>query len=121
MALTPTTIVPGDDPGTPSVAYIDAVLNAWQADTAAAAPLEDVMAHPAAAHLAGMGEIVARRILERMEGQPDSSHAGWFELLREITGKKPVPDEHEGDLAQMAEHWIEWGRLHANWLYIPFG
>jgi hypothetical protein len=121
METTPTAIVPTDDPSLPTVAYIDAVLDAWQADTAAMSSDADIMAHPAHAHLASFGEVVARRILERMEGQPDSSHPGWFSLLREITGKAPVPQEHSGDMVKMAEHWIEWGKRHANWLYVPFG
>ena len=121
MHQTPTAVVPTRDSALPTVAYIDAVLDAWQADTISMSSMSDMMAHPAHAHLASFGHITAQRVLERMQGDPESTHPGWFALLHEITGQAPVPDEHAGDMRKMAEHWVEWGRLHASWLYVPFG
>ena len=118
----PTKIPRKSDPGSPTVEYVDAVLDAWMMDTSVFSSPSAIMAHPAHAHLASLGEIVASRILERMEGIPGSVNVGWFGLLQEITGKTPeIPEHHWGDIEGMARHWVEWAKMHSYGVYVPFG
>ena len=56
----------------------------------------------------GMGLPVVPLILEELQREPDQ----WFWALEAITEASPVPQEAQGNVRQMAEAWVEWGRLH---------
>ena len=47
-------------------------------------------------------------ILDELRREPDQ----WFIALKRITGEDPVPDDARGDVDQMAEAWLNWGREH---------
>jgi hypothetical protein len=36
----------------------------------------------------------------------------WFWALEAITGENPIPVGSEGKIREMAQAWIEWGRIH---------
>jgi hypothetical protein len=54
----------------------------------------------------GMGERALRLILRELENETDH----WFWALEAITGENPVPEEAAGEVEQMAQAWIDWGR-----------
>jgi len=54
----------------------------------------------------GMGMPVVPLILEELQREPDQ----WFWALEAITEENPVPPEAAGNVRQMAQAWIEWGR-----------
>ena len=54
----------------------------------------------------GMGRPVVPLILEELRREPDQ----WFWALEAITEENPVPLEDRGNVRQMAEAWIEWGK-----------
>jgi hypothetical protein len=54
----------------------------------------------------GMGFPAVRLMLEDLQKHP----AHWFWALEVITGENPVPEEARGNVAKMAEAWIDWGK-----------
>src|SRR5438093_12816601 len=57
-------------------------------------------------HIIGMGLPVVPLILEELRREPDQ----WFWALEAITEENPVPSEDAGNVRQMANAWIKWGR-----------
>jgi hypothetical protein len=55
----------------------------------------------------GMGWDAVPLILEELAREPDQ----WFWALEAITDENPVPTEAAGQVRQMAQAWIDWGRL----------
>ena len=62
--------------------------------------------HPAYQQLIGMGSDVLPLIFEELDEAPGH----WFWALRAITGEDPVLPEDVGDVPQMTEAWLRWGR-----------
>ncbi len=56
----------------------------------------------------GMGLPVVPLILEELQREPDQ----WFWALEAITEANPVPQEAQGNVRQMAQAWVDWGRQH---------
>lgn len=54
----------------------------------------------------GMGVPVVPLLLEELHRQPDH----WFWALESITGTNPVQEQHLGQVALMAQDWVNWGR-----------
>ncbi len=48
-------------------------------------------------------------ILKQLEEERDEPDH-WFWALRILTDANPVPDEHKGNIVEMANDWIEWGK-----------
>jgi hypothetical protein len=63
--------------------------------------------HPAYQRIIGMGQPVVSLIMRELEREPDH----WFWALSAITAANPVKPEQRGKLKQMAQAWIEWGRV----------
>jgi len=78
----------------------------WKQDTAALSSITHIARHPAYQRIIGMGEKALPLILQELQREPDE----WFWALTAITGASPIPTEASGDLAQMAEAWLRWGR-----------
>src|SRR5438128_12663995 len=55
----------------------------------------------------GMGEPVVPLILDELEREPNQ----WFWALHAITEQDPVPPEANGKPHEMAQAWLEWGRV----------
>jgi len=53
----------------------------------------------------GLGRAAVPLILAELRREPDQ----WFWALEAITGENPVPEDAAGDVARMAEAWIDWG------------
>ena len=56
----------------------------------------------------GMGQPVVPLILEELERDPDQ----WFWALEAITEENPVSPAAVGNVRQMADAWLQWGREH---------
>lgn len=61
---------------------------------------------PAYRQIVALGEPAIPLLLAELEREPDF----WFAALREITGANPVLPEHRGNLAEMSNDWVNWGR-----------
>ena len=57
----------------------------------------------------GMGWDAVPLILEELGREPNQ----WFWALEAITDENPVPPEAAGKVGQMAQAWINWGRLNS--------
>ena len=62
--------------------------------------------HPAYQQIIGMGQDALPLIFREL----DSTPGHWFWALRAITGQDPVPPEHVGEIPQMTDAWLRWGR-----------
>jgi hypothetical protein len=78
----------------------------WERDTAMLSSITDIAMHPAYQQIIGIGPIAVSLILYEMSQKP--SH--WFWALKSITGEDPVPLGAKGNIKEMTEAWLNWGR-----------
>ena len=81
----------------------------WRRKTAGLPRVKDRISHPLYLQIIDWGEDAVPHILsELMNREPDH----WFEALSQITGANPVPLQSRGNVREMADAWVRWGRLH---------
>ena len=78
----------------------------WRRNRHRGADVAAMVMHPAYQRIIGMGEDAIPLILSELDCQPDH----WFWALHSITGADPVPEDCQGNISEMANAWIEWGR-----------
>lgn len=78
----------------------------WHRETGMLSSISKKAMHPTYQRIIGMGDKAVTPILRRLQERPDH----WFWALNAITGENPVPQECAGNLRQMADAWIVWGR-----------
>lgn len=78
----------------------------WEAETAFLASITGISMHPAYQQIIGMGPTAIPLILSDLGKKPGH----WFWALKSITGEDPVLPEHRGNMKQMAEDWLRWGK-----------
>jgi hypothetical protein len=78
----------------------------WKEERPPSSSVRSLVIHPAYQQIIGMGSRATPLILAELEREVDH----WFWALRSIEGVDPVPEESRGNLRQMANAWIEWGR-----------
>lgn len=78
----------------------------WKYETAMLSLIPQKVKHPAYRKIISMGWVVVPLILKELEREPDH----WFWALRNITGANPVQDSHRGNMKEVAQDWIEWGK-----------
>jgi hypothetical protein len=80
----------------------------WQEETKTVSSTTDRVMHSAYQDIIGMGPVAVPYIFREMQ-----NHGGhWFWALRHITHENPVPAEDAGNIQQMTEAWLRWGREH---------
>ena len=102
--LAPTPIAPPE----PSVdeAFRDLAAS-WRKQTSLLSSVAKITAHPAYHQIIGMGEDVVPLILSDLaQNGPDH----WFWALAAITRENPITDGMAGDMEQMTEAWLTWGK-----------
>lgn len=83
-----------------------ALAEQWRRETGMLSSISKMAMHPAYQRIIGMGARAISPILLDLQKRPDH----WFWALNAITGENPVPQESIGNLRQMAEAWIGWGK-----------
>lgn len=78
----------------------------WKRETAFTSSLHDIVMNTAYQRIIGLGPKVIPLILHELQRRPNH----WFWALKALTAADPVKDEDRGDVAKMAEAWIEWGK-----------
>lgn len=78
----------------------------WKNETLLSSKGTDLINHPAYQTIIQMGESVVPFILIKLKEAP---HHLFYALLK-ITGENPVAAAHVGNLKQMTEDWLNWGR-----------
>jgi hypothetical protein len=100
------------DPDAAPTAQIEAQFTAlaarWRAETAWTSSVSQMVMHPAYQTIIEMGREVIPCLLRALEHQPDH----WFWALRAITGEDPGRPEDRGNVAAMAQSWLQWGQQH---------
>jgi hypothetical protein len=78
----------------------------WRQERGATSSLTKMILHPAYQRIMGLGNAVVPLILRELEREPDY----WFSALAAITGANPVRAEQRGNLRQMTQAWLQWGK-----------
>lgn len=78
----------------------------WKRDTLFTSSLTEMCIHPAYQQIIGMGRSAVPLLLEELQRSPDH----WFWALSAITGEDPVQPGSHGQVTQMTEDWLKWGR-----------
>lgn len=108
----PIRLVSHDVPAAPRVngndagAKFDSLAARWISERPRGANVHSMIDTPAYREIIEMGDKAIRPILLQLKNRP--TH--WFHALHAITNQNPVPADAEGNVKQMAEAWIKWGK-----------
>lgn len=61
---------------------------------------------PSYQQIIAMGKAIVPFILKMLDSEPQH----WFIALNAITAENPVSSEHKGDINQMTNDWLTWGK-----------
>jgi hypothetical protein len=78
----------------------------WKQDSAFLSSVSDMIALGAYQEIIGMGAAAIPLLLRELEQDPHY----WFWALQAITGEDPVPVEMRGNVAEMIQAWLRWGK-----------
>ena len=78
----------------------------WRDECAHLSSVREMVLHPTYQQIVGMGSSALPFIFAELERKPDH----WFWALRAITQEDPVPPEHRGNVAEMAQDWLDWAK-----------
>lgn len=101
-----TILDPDAAPAAPIEAQFTALAARWRTETAWTSSVSQMAMHPAYQSIIGMGRDVIPCLLRALEQQPEH----WFWALRAITGEDPGRPEERGNVAAMAQSWLQWGQ-----------
>jgi|SRR5579863_652454 len=76
----------------------------WEHENRCESDVNRIVNHPAYQEIIKLGWDVVPYIIRENANSPGH----WHTALNKITGQDPVPDEHAGDLAAIAQDWIAW-------------
>jgi hypothetical protein len=82
------------------------LVRTWKNERRATSSSVMIAMHPAYQRIIGLGLPAVPLILAELRRELDH----WFWALKAITGEDPVPPERRGNMKEMAEIWLEWGR-----------
>lgn len=82
------------------------LVDSWKMGHHRGFDVAEMVEHPAYQRIIEMGQGAVPLILEELEREVDH----WFPALRQLTGASPVPEESKGNLAEMRDAWLGWGR-----------
>ena len=80
----------------------------WIAETAFHSNPSIIAKHPAYSQIVAIGEQAIPFILEEISQKRNRPY--WFQILNDITGMTPAPEETWGKVEEVAAAWLEWGR-----------
>lgn len=78
----------------------------WKAERSATSSSTCMAIHWAYQRIIGLGWDALPLILRELEKEPDQ----WFWALKAISGEDPVPPENRGNMTEMRDAWLKWGR-----------
>ena len=81
---------------------------AWRQNRGPVSSLSELAMRPEYQQIIGMGRDAVPLLLQELRAEPDH----WFWALVAITGEDPVPPEHKGNLSEMTQAWLQWGKDH---------
>jgi hypothetical protein len=87
-------------------AEFERLAKVWRSERRATSSSTALAMHPACQRMIGMGEQVLPFILADLRQGDDH----WFRALRAISDENPVRPEIRGNVQEMANPWLDWGR-----------
>ena len=78
----------------------------WKLERNPTSSMAKQVAHPAYQMIIGMGKDVLPYILSELADENDH----WYWALKAITREDPVPQELRGNMSEMRDAWLRWGR-----------
>jgi hypothetical protein len=78
----------------------------WRRETGFLSSMSEASSHPAYQEIIALGPEVVPLLLRDLA----ATHSHWFEALRMLTGATPVPKAAGGNVPQMVEAWLRWGK-----------
>jgi hypothetical protein len=99
-SLLETTIEP------PGVLLFNLLMREWKQETSGYSSIDKKINHPSYRKIIKIGPEVITLILKELKREPGH----WFAALRELTTDNPVQIQHRGNIAEMANDWLRWGR-----------
>lgn len=79
---------------------------AWKAESVFMSSAKDMAMLPSYQQIISMGRQAVPLILSELAREPDH----WFWALGAITGANPVPESSCGNVKEMTEAWLVWGK-----------
>jgi len=79
----------------------------WEDNTAGLSSITEISMHPSYQQIIGMGPVAIPFIMYELSLKP--SH--WFWALKSITGEDPVDQKQRGNIKNMTDAWVNWGRI----------
>jgi hypothetical protein len=79
---------------------------AWKDEAAVLSSVSDTIALPLYQEIIRMGPPAVPLLLRELERDPHY----WFWALTAITGEDPVPPSSRGNVAEMIQAWLRWGK-----------
>ena len=80
----------------------------WKESIGPTSSIHKMSMHSSYQQIIAMGYSAVSLILEDLQREPNH----WFWALRAITGADPVQIENQGNIREMANDWLTWGRSH---------
>ncbi len=94
----------------PEGALFQHLVHRWHQERGATSSITQMAMCRSYQRIIGMGRSVAvPLILQDLASKPENPDH-WFWALRALTDDDPVPDYAQGDMRQMANAWLDWGR-----------
>lgn len=78
----------------------------WKESIGPTSSIHKMSMHSSYQQIIAMGYPAVSLILEELQREPNH----WFWALRVITGADPVQLENQGNIREMANDWLTWGR-----------
>jgi len=78
----------------------------WKRDTMCLSSIQKISEHPSYQEIIQMGPIVLPYIFEALQKETDF----WFYALRKLTGENPVPKEFAGQIENIRQCWLNYGK-----------
>jgi hypothetical protein len=86
----------------------------WRVERGASSSIEEICTRPAYLGILAMGTDALPLMLDQLEAEQDQPDH-WFVALHHITGGvDPVPEEHKGNMQEMAKAWLDWAEQQEN-------
>jgi hypothetical protein len=91
----------------PKIQEFQEAVRKWKTDCILYSSCTKMFENPHYRKIIAMGKDVVPLLLTEFKERPDH----WDCALREITEEDPVPDSSAGKLKEIADAWINWGRI----------
>ena len=82
------------------------LFDSWKQDTFTSSSTTDIAMHPAYQQIIGMGREALPYIFSELSRSSDY----WFWALKAITRTDPVKKEDRGNIQEMRNTWLAWGK-----------